>query len=25
LEGESFGGPDRNRVYGFSNTKTENL
>jgi hypothetical protein len=25
LEEESFGGPDRNRVYGLFNTMTENL
>jgi hypothetical protein len=25
LEGESFGGPNRNRVYGLSNTTTETL
>jgi hypothetical protein len=25
LEGESFGGPNRNRVYGLFNTTTENL
>jgi len=25
LEGELFGGPDRNRMYGLSDTMTENL